>query len=71
MRGWRRHMRCGKTTAATTMGSRGKPASTATPTTKMMLRARAARNAGGSNKNKDRRNRTHGFNLHVALSLNA
>jgi hypothetical protein len=70
-------MRCAKTAAATgkttaaSMGSRGKPASTATPTTKMMLRARAGRNAGGSKKNKDERNRTHGFNLHVAPSLNA
>jgi hypothetical protein len=68
-------MRCGKTTAArkaaaTTMWSRGKAAA-ATPTAKMPLRARAGRNAGGSKKDKDERNRTHGFDLHVALSLNA
>jgi hypothetical protein len=68
-------MRCGKTTAATrkataaaTMGS-GKAAASATA--KMMLRARAGRNAGGSKKDKDECNRTHGSDLHVALSLNA
>jgi hypothetical protein len=69
-------MRCAKTTAATgkatapaTMGGKA-AASTATPTA-MVLRTRAGRNAGESKKNKDERNRTHGFNLHVALSLNA
>jgi hypothetical protein len=68
-------MRCGKTTAATrkattaaTMGS-GKAAASATPT--MVLRTRAGRNAGGSKKDKDERDRTHGYDLHVALSLNA
>ena len=73
-------MRCGKTTAATrkataaaTMGSRGKAAaSSTTATAKMVLRARAGRNAGGSKKDdKDERDRTHGFDLHVAPSLNA
>src|SRR5215469_5603965 len=65
MRGWRRHMRGGKTTATTgkataaaTMGS-GKAAAPATPTPTMVLRARAGRNAGGSKKNKDERDRTH------------
>jgi hypothetical protein len=69
-------MRCGKTTAATrkataaTMGS-GKAAASTTDTAKTVLRARAGRNAGGSKKDKDERNRTHGFDLHVAPFLNA
>jgi len=75
MRGRRRKVRCGKTTAATgkataAMGS-GKAAASTSTTAKMVLRARAGRNAGGSKKDKDERNRTHGFDLHVALSLNA
>jgi hypothetical protein len=70
-------MRCGKTTAATgkataaTMGSRSKAAASAAPTATMVLRARAGRNTGGSKKDKDERNRTHGFDLHVAPFLNA
>jgi hypothetical protein len=69
-------MRGGETTAATrkaaaTMGSRGKAAASATPTATMVLRARAGRNTGGSKKDKDERNRTHGFDLHVAPFLNA
>jgi hypothetical protein len=79
MRGWRGKVGCGKTTAAatgkataaTTMGSRGKATASATPTAKMVLRARTGRHTGGSKKDKDERNRTHGFDLHVALFLNA
>jgi hypothetical protein len=52
------------------MGS-GKAAASTTPTAKMVLRARAGRHAGGSKGDKDERDRTHAFDLHVAPSLNA